>query len=267
MLPQAAKKAGRAALQGLVGVAVAEGGATAALVEVNSETDFVARNETFQRLVGAAAAAALRGAESLPTTADEANDSAALDIDALLAASAGVGAAGGTLGEYVAEVAATTGENVRLRRAALVSAPEGGTVEVYAHNCPSPEERSMGQMAAAVALRSGAALQKSAGGAAMHAVAARPAYLSREHVPAADLERERTVLTEQALASGKPEAVVAKMVTGRLNKFYAENCLVDQPYVVDDKTTVAKLVGGQEELVAFARFQVGEGLEAPVDES
>uniref|UniRef100_A0A7R9TXQ0 Elongation factor Ts, mitochondrial n=1 Tax=Prasinoderma coloniale TaxID=156133 RepID=A0A7R9TXQ0_9VIRI len=258
-LAKAAKKAGRTAMEGLVGVALSDDAGAAALVEINSETDFVARNERFQILVGRVAAAALAEgtAGDVPARRSAATGSMELDVEALLGRPDGTD---GDLKMTVTEVAAACGENVRVRRASLVLAPPGGHVAVYMHNSPAGAT-ALGQMGGAVAVAPGANADEAAR-IAMHAVAARPAYLNRASVPPEDLERERAVLSEQALASGKPANVVEKMVAGRLNKFYEEHALAEQKLVMDDKMSVKKALGADDALCSFARLQVGEGMSA-----
>ena len=258
-LAKAAKKAGRTAMEGLVGVALSDDAGAAALVEINSETDFVARNERFQILVGRVAAAALAEgtAGDVPARRSAATGSMELDVEALLGRPDGTD---GDLKMTVTEVAAACGENVRVRRASLVLAPPGGHVAVYMHNSPAGAT-ALGQMGGAVAVAPGANADEAAR-IAMHAVAARPAYLNRASVPPEDLERERAVLSEQALASGKPANVVEKMVAGRLNKFYEEHALAEQKLVMDDKI---RQEGARCRRCALQLCapQVGEGMSAP----
>lgn len=260
-LSRAAKKADREAAEGLVGLASSDCGTLAVLVEVNSETDFVARNAVFQSLVGTAAAAALEAA-----AADGgAEGAAAMDAAALLASPR---EQGGTLADAVAEVAGQVGENVVLRRAARVRAPPGGAVAAYLHSRPEGEgAQSMGRIASAVALApaggAGPVPSDAAAGVgqkvAMHVAAARPSHLSPDDVPPEALNAERALLTEQAAATGKPANIVAKMVEGRMGKFYEEHCLVRQKFVMDDSVTVEKAAEGAGcAVAAFARIEVGK---------
>lgn len=245
-LAAAAKKAGRVAAEGLVG-AVADG-KTGALVEVNSETDFVARNEQFQSLVSAAAKAALLHG----------------DVEALKAASH---PDGGTIAEKVTTLVATIGENMNVRRAVRLSVPNG-VVASYVHNAAAP---GMGKIGVLVALESTgdvAKLQALGKQIAMHVAAANPQSLSIDQVDPAMLERERSVLAEQARASGKAEEIIGKMVEGRLRKYYEDVVLLEQLYVIDGESRVkqvvekaAKEIGAPVKLTAFARMALGEGIE------
>jgi elongation factor Ts len=245
-LAAAAKKAGRVAAEGLVG-AVADG-KTGALVEVNSETDFVARNEQFQGLVSAAAKAALAHG----------------DVEALKASKH---PDGGTIAEKVTNLVATIGENMNVRRAVRLSVPNG-VVASYVHNAAAP---GMGKIGVLVALESTgdvAKLQALGKQIAMHVAAANPQSLSIDQVDPALLERERSVLAEQARASGKAEEIIGKMVEGRLRKYYEDIVLLEQLYVIDGESRVkqvvekaAKEIGAPVKLVAFARMALGEGIE------
>ena len=230
-LAKAAKKSGRTAAEGLVGVSV-EGGKGVA-VEVNSETDFVAKNGDFQNMVRDFAAAA-QGVS---------------DVEALKAAPM----AGKTVSEFLTDKIATIGENMNLRRMAVV---EGDTVVSYVHNAAAP---GMGKIGVLVAFSGGD--EAFARQVAMHIAAANPAALSEADLDPAFVERERNVLTEQARESGKPEAVIAKMIEGRMGKFMAENTLLGQAFVVNPDLTVgaaAKETGVT--ITKFARLEVGEGI-------
>ena len=230
-LAKAAKKSGRTAAEGLVGVSV-EGGKGVA-VEVNSETDFVAKNGDFQNMVRDFAAAA-QGVS---------------DVEALKAAPM----AGKTVSEFLTDKIATIGENMNLRRMAVV---EGDTVVSYVHNAAAP---GMGKIGVLVAFSGGD--EAFARQVAMHIAAANPAALSEADLDPAFVERERNVLTEQARESGKPEAVIAKMIEGRMGKFMAENTLLGQAFVVNPDLTVgaaAKEAGVT--ITKFARLEVGEGI-------
>jgi elongation factor Ts len=230
-LAKAAKKSGRTAAEGLVGVSV-EGGKGVA-VEVNSETDFVAKNGDFQNMVRDFAAAA-QGVS---------------DVEALKAAPM----AGKTVSEFLTDKIATIGENMNLRRMAVV---EGDAVVSYVHNAAAP---GMGKIGVLVAFSGGD--EAFARQVAMHIAAANPAALSEADLDPAFVERERNVLTEQARESGKPEAVIAKMIEGRMGKFMAENTLLGQAFVVNPDLTVgaaAKEAGVT--ITKFARLEVGEGI-------
>ncbi|MCH8167109.1 MAG: elongation factor Ts [Proteobacteria bacterium] len=243
-LAKADKKAGRTAAEGLVGVAV-EGGVGVA-VEVNSETDFVARNPVFQELVGAISRIAL-GVEG--------------GVEALKAAEMN----GKTVAESVTAQVATIGENLSLRRSARI---EAGVVASYVHNAAAP---GMGKIGVLVGLEStgdAAALEALGRQIAMHVAATGPAALSEADLDPALVERERQVLSEQARESGKPEHVIEKMIAGRMNKFFQEVCLLKQAFVINPDLTVAAAVKEAEEGVGapvtvsgFVRLAVGEGVE------
>ncbi len=246
-LAAAAKKAGRVAAEGLVG-AVADGTA-GALVEVNSETDFVARNEQFQGFVSAVTRLALANG----------------DVETLKSAKYPDG--GVTVTEKLTNLVATIGENVNLRRAVRLSVPNG-VVASYVHNAAAP---GMGKIGVLVALEStgdAAKLQALGKQIAMHVAAANPQSLSIDQVDPAMLERERSVLAEQARASGKAEEIIGKMVEGRLRKYYEDVVLLEQLYVIDGESRVkqvvekaAKEIGAPVKLAAFARMALGEGIE------
>ena len=246
-LAAAAKKAGRVAAEGLVG-AVADGTA-GALVEVNSETDFVARNEQFQGFVSAVTRLALANG----------------DVETLKSAKYPDG--GVTVTEKLTNLVATIGENMNLRRAVRLSVPNG-VVASYVHNAAAP---GMGKIGVLVALEStgdAAKLQALGKQIAMHVAAANPQSLSIDQVDPAMLERERSVLAEQARASGKAEEIIGKMVEGRLRKYYEDVVLLEQLYVIDGESRVkqvvekaAKEIGAPVKLAAFARMALGEGIE------
>lgn len=239
-LASAAKKAGRVAAEGLV--AVASNGKEGAVIELNSETDFVARNDQFQALVEETAKKALSGN----------GDFEALKNDTQPA---------------VTEAIATIGENMNLRRATKLSVNDG-VVASYVHTAVKP---GMGKIGVLVALESTgdkAALEALGKQIAMHVAAAKPEALTREEVSADTLEREKSVLIEQAIASGKPKEVAEKMVEGRIRKFYEEIVLLEQAFVMDGKTKISDVVKAAEKdagapisLKAFARFTLGEGIE------
>ncbi|MDL2340479.1 MAG: translation elongation factor Ts, partial [Pseudomonadota bacterium] len=246
-LSAAAKKAGRTAAEGLVGVAVS--GTKGALVEVNSETDFVGKNEQFQEFVREVSQIAL-------TTGD--------DIEALKAAAY---PSGGTVEEKLTDNIATIGENQSLRRAATLAVAEGAVVS-YVHNAAAP---NMGKIGVLVALEGSApadtlaALGKQI---AMHIAAANPLALDAEGLDPDLLARERSIATDKANESGKPAEIIAKMVEGTMAKFKKENALLSQLFVMDNKTPVADVVaeagkdsGSPITLKAFKRFQLGEGIE------
>jgi elongation factor Ts len=231
-LAKAAKKSGRTAAEGLVAVKV-EGNRGVA-VEVNAETDFVAKNAEFQGMVAQIAGAAISAA----------------DLDALNAADLG----GKTVAETITAKIATIGENMSLRRMAAV---EGDVVVSYVHNAAGD---GMGKIGVLVAMKGGdEAFGKQV---AMHIAAANPASLSEADLDPAVVEKERNVQIEIARESGKPEAVIEKMIVGRMQKFLAEVTLLGQNFVINPDLTVAaaaKEAGA--EILAFVRLEVGEGIE------
>jgi elongation factor Ts len=252
-LAAAAKKAGRLASEGLIGVTV--DGKTGAVVEVNAETDFVARNETFQ--------------EYVKTVAGIAAESGS-DLDALKAAA--YPDAGRTVEEQITHLIATIGENMNLRRAAVL-ATESGIVGSYVHNALAPGLGKIGVLVSLHCENDSADLDSLGRQLAMHIAAANPQAVSREGLSPAVLDREREIFKDQARASGKPENIVEKMVEGRMRKFYEEACLLDQVWVIDGETRVSKVLGDAEKEAGapvtvsdFARFALGEGIEKPQED-
>ncbi len=249
-LAAAAKKAGRVAAEGLVGVATR--GAAGAVVEVNSETDFVARNELFQAFVRTVSALAAGGAG---------------DAEALKEAP--YPATGRTVAGELTELVGRIGENLVLRRAQRLAVGRG-VVASYVHNSLAP---GLGKIGVLVALESDAGGDALAGlgrQLAMHVAAANPLYVDIASVPAAALERERAVLREQAQGSGKTEAIVERMVDGRLRKFYEEVVLLEQVFVIDGENRVGKVIesaartaGAAIRVAGMVRFALGEGIERP----
>ena len=247
-LAAAAKKAGRVAAEGLVGVAVK--GTRGALVEVNSETDFVAKNEQFQEFVANVTEVALEGALN--------------DVEAIKAAAY---PGGGTVEETLTHNIATIGENQSLRRAAIVDVKEGAVVS-YIHNAAAPNMGKIGVLVALESTASADALQALGKQLAMHVAAAYPLALNGEDLDADLIARERAIAEEKAAESGKPAEIVAKMVDGAMAKFRKENALLSQPFVMDGKTPVAEVVaaagrdaGAAITLKGFVRMQLGEGIE------
>jgi elongation factor Ts len=246
-LAKAAKKAGRVAAEGLIGIASA--GTKAVVVELNSETDFVARNDSFQALVRNVAGITLK---------------AGTDVEAIKAAGY---PGGGTAQEAIANLVATIGENMSLRRAAALSVP-AGVVSSYLHNSVGD---GLGKIGVIVALEStGNAEAVAALGrqVAMHVAAANPVALDSASVEPAVIARERNVLSEKAKATGKPDNVIEKIVESGLKTFFKEVCLVDQPFIHDPAKTVlqavneaAKAAGAPITLKGFVRFALGEGIE------
>jgi len=249
-ISKAAKKAGRVAAEGLIAIAVA--GHMGAVVEVNSETDFVARNEAFKSFAKEAASLALE-------TAD--------DIDRLLAAPM---ASGATVQDTLTELIARIGENMSVRRAAVLSVSPG-IVASYVHNAAAPE---LGKIGVLVALQSAGDVEKLAAlgkQIAMHVAAASPLALNVNQLSPDVVARERDVQRELARQSGKPENVIDKMIEGRMRKFYEESVLLSQIFVIDGESPVAKVVeraakeiGTPIEITGFVRFAVGEGVERPL---
>ncbi|MCU0911232.1 MAG: translation elongation factor Ts [Rhodobacteraceae bacterium] len=231
-LAKAAKKSGRTAAEGLVGVAVRGGVGVA--VEVNSETDFVAKNAEFQAMVASFTQAALD----------------VRDLDGLKAAKIG----GKTVEETLTDAIAKIGENMTLRRMARI---EGDTVVSYIHNAAG---EGMGKIGVLVALKGGeAGLGRQV---AMHVAAANPASLSEADLDPAVVEKERQIQIDIARESGKPEAVIEKMIEGRMKKFAAEVTLLGQAFVVNPDVTVAQAAkDAGAEITGFVRLAVGEGIE------
>jgi elongation factor Ts len=246
-LSAAAKKAGRTASEGLVGVVVE--GNRGAVVEVNSETDFVAKNEVFQDFVSNVAKLALEKGT---------------DVEALGAAQY---PGGGTVQEKLTDNIAKIGENQSLRRAAVLEVGEGAVVP-YVHNKVA---EGLGKIGVLVALESAApadTLTQLGKQIAMHVAAAHPLALTADDLDAGLIERERSIALEKAKESGKPQNIVEKMVEGGLAKFRKEHALTTQLFVMDGKTPVAEVVasaakdaGTGIELKGFIRFQLGEGIE------
>ncbi len=247
-LAVAAKKSGRVAAEGLVGAATR--GTRGALVEVNSETDFVAKNERFQDFVRAVTDVALSNGET--------------DAEALKAAAM---PSGETIGEALISNIATIGENQTLRRVAKVMVKQGAVI-AYVHNAAAP---GLGKIGVLVGLESSApedALMALGKQLAMHVAAANPLALTGDGLDAALVARERAIAEEKAAESGKPADIVTKMVDGSMAKFRKENALLSQPFVMDGKTPVAevvaaagKLAGATITIAAFVRMQLGEGIE------
>ncbi len=256
-LAKAAKKSGRTASEGLVALASqAEGaGAKAVLVEINSETDFVARNEVFQKMVAEIAEAA-----------------AATDGSLEAVRAAPYPGADKSVEDHIAEMVGQIGENMNLRRTAAITVDEG-VVASYVHG---PVTDNAGKIGVIVGLKSSGdkdklnALGKQI---AMHVAAARPLAATVADLDPAVVEREKQVLAEQARASGKPEEIIEKMVEGRLRKFYEESVLLEQIFVIDGENTISKVianaagdVGAPVEFAGFARLELGEGVEKKEDD-
>ena len=247
-LATAAKKAGRVASEGLVGIAI--DGTKGAVVEINAETDFVARNETFQDFVTTASNIAL-------TTGN--------DVDALKAAP--FPGEERNVQEQLTHMIATIGENMSIRRVQTLSVDKG-VVSSYIHTALAP---GIGKIGVLVALETEAdAAKADAFGKqlAMHVAAAKPQSISRDDIDQEVVDRERAIFAEQARESGKPAEIVEKMVEGRIRKFYEEACLVDQTFVIDGDSKVStaieaasKEAGGPITLKGFSLFVLGDGIE------
>ena len=245
-MSKAAKKAGRVAAEGLIGVAVTA--TKGIVVEVNSETDFVARNDLFQGLVKLIANVAL---------------DAGSDVGQILAAPAGSISVADSISDTIAKV----GENMTLRRAAELSVGKGA-VASYVHSSVTD---GLGRIGVIVALESpGNADELKAIGrmVAMHIASANPQAVDPSGLDAAAIEREKAVLADKAKAQGKPQNVVEKIVESGLKTFYKEVCLLDQPFIFDDKKSVAQALkeaegkaGGPIKVGGFVRFALGEGIE------
>ena len=247
-LAAAAKKAGRIAAEGLIGLAGT--GTRAALVEVNSETDFVARNEEFQALV-----------REIAALAPEAGG----DVERLRAMT--LPSAGQSVGEAINEAVGRIGENLNLRRTATV-AVDHGAVGSYVHSALAP---GLGKIGVLVGLQSPGdpdELQALGKQLAMHVAAARPIAVSADKVDPATVERERAIYADQARATGKPENILDKIVDGRVRKFFEEQVLLEQTFVVDPDLKVkdaidkvAERIGSSIMVTGFVRYALGEGLE------
>ena len=234
-IAKAAKKSGRVAAEGLVEGYISEDGKVGAVVEVNSETDFVAKNEEFRTFV---ANVAKQIVEKNPANVEE------------LLAQDSIEVPGKTVNEVLVEKIATIGENMNIRR--FQRFESDGLVEKYIHGD--------GKIAVLVNMKKGK--KEVAKDVCMQIAAARPEYLNEASVPAERLEKEKEILKAQTMNEGKPEAIAEKIVQGRIGKFYGEVCLVDQPFVKNPDIKVSQLLKESDsEVVEFARFEKGEGIE------
>jgi elongation factor Ts len=251
-LAKAAKKSGRAASQGLVAAAADKSGsgAKAVLVEVNSETDFVARNATFQKMVAdiAKTALATRG-----------------DVESIRAAA--YPGAGKTVEQQIQEMVGSIGENMSLRRSAALSVEEGA-IASYIHGAVTDGAGKIGVLVALKSKGDKSKLEALGKQIAMHVAAARPLAGKVSELDPALVKRERDILSDQARSSGKPVEIIEKMVDGRIRKFYEESVLLEQIFVIDGETKVAKVienaakdVGAPVEFAGFVRLELGEGVE------
>ena len=227
-LASAVKKAGRIAAEGIV--AAYKEGNVAVLLEVNCETDFVAKTEQFQALVKSVAEVIIKEAPA--------------DVEALMATAC----AEGTVEEMIKNAVATIGENIKVRRFARAEGYTdtyihlGGKIGVMVVTDVEPEADVIHDVA-------------------MQIAAAKPTYLAKEDVNADEIAHEKEILRAQALNEGKPEKIVDKMVEGRIQKYYKEVCLLEQPFVKDDSMSVSKMIGGRFQVQSFVRYEMGEGLE------
>jgi len=247
-LAAAAKKSGRVASEGLIGVNICDN--VGALVEVNSETDFVSRNGEFQEFVSNVSKVALNANGEIEQLKTVPYPSTKKQVS-----------------EQLTDMIAKIGENMNLRRTTLLKADKG-VVASYIHN---QVNSSLGKIGVLVALESEGEKEKLleiGKQVAMHVAAASPQYLEIKDVDASALEKERSILSEQARASGKPENIIDKMVEGRLRKYYEEVVLLEQPFVMDPDNKVGKAVekfasdiGKPIKIKAFARYALGEGIE------
>jgi elongation factor Ts len=243
-LSAAAKKSGRVAAEGLVGVASAPG--KAAMVEVNAETDFVARNDAFQAFVETVTGIALQVGE---------------DVEAIKAAP--YPGTGRSVADELTQLVATVGENMAIRRARVLSV-ELGVVATYMHNALRPGLGKIGVLVAVEGPGEIDALELLGRQVGMHVAATSPEALDIDSVDPAALEREKAVLSEQARASGKPKAIIEKMVEGRIRKYYEEVVLLEQVWVHDGESRVRAVVKkAGANLAGFARFKLGEGIDKP----
>ena len=251
-LAAAAKKAGRLASEGLVGVHIEA--TRGALVEINSETDFVARNDDFQKLVRA-----------VTELAPEANG----DADRLQAMT--IASTGRTVADEITQAVATIGENINFRRTGVIEVDEG-VIGSYIHTQLSP---GLGKIGVIVALKSAGdkgELEALGKQIAMHIAASKPEAVSIDRLDPESVSRERSIYADQARASGKPENIIEKMVDGRMRKFYEESVLLEQVFVVDTDLRVkeaveraAERIGSSIAVVDFQRFALGEGLETKTE--
>jgi elongation factor Ts len=250
-LSKAAKKAGRVAAEGLIGIAVTA--TKGVVVEVNSETDFVARNDLFQGLVKMIASVALN---------------AGSDVEKILAAKAG----SVTIAHAITETIAKVGENMTLRRAAELAVGKGA-VASYVHNAVSDGLGRIGVIVALESAGSGDELKAFGRMVAMHIASANPQAVDPSGLDPAAVEREKNVLADKFKAQGKPANVIEKIVESGLKTFYKEVCLLDQGFIFDDKKSVAQAakeaeakVGAPIKIAGFRRFALGEGIERPSDD-
>lgn len=251
-LAAAAKKAGRVASEGLVGTAIddAQQGRAGAVVEINAETDFVARNDTFQNLVRTTALIAAKADHTVDSLREAAFPGESP-----------------TVNEEVTRLIAVIGENMQVRRSQRLSVSEGH-VASYVHNAVAPGLGKIGVLVALESTGDKAKLADLGKRLAMHVAAANPQALTIQELTPESLERERAIVMEQARASGRPEEIIAKMVEGRLRKFYEEVVLMEQTFIIDGKTKIREMLENASKelntpvlLKAYVRYALGEGIE------
>ncbi len=236
-LAKAAKKSGRTAAEGLIGTQVSNG--VGVMVEVNSETDFVSKNSDFQQMVSSFTTAALE--------ASEVDGLVKLKVD------------GSVISEILTNKIATIGENMTIRRMARL---EGESVATYVHNAVSEGMGKIGVLVAMTGTDKGIGKQ-----IAMHIAAANPASLSVDDLDSSIIDREKQILSEQARESGKPEAVIEKMISGRMSKFFEEVTLLNQKFVINPDITVFQAAADAGvEVIGFSRLEVGEGIEKELED-
>ena len=236
-LAKAAKKSGRTAAEGLIGTQVSNG--VGVMVEVNSETDFVSKNSDFQQMVSSFTTAALE--------ASEVDGLVKLKVD------------GSVISEILTNKIATIGENMTIRRMARL---EGESVATYVHNAVSEGMGKIGVLVAMTGADKGIGKQ-----IAMHIAAANPASLSVDDLDSSIIDREKQILSEQARESGKPEAVIEKMISGRMSKFFEEVTLLNQKFVINPDITVSQAAADAGvEVIGFSRLEEGEGIEKELED-
>ena len=248
-LAAATKKAGRLASEGLIGIAIENG--VGALVEVNSETDFVARNEKFQEFVSRLAKLAISSDGDINKLKREQYSNDGSD----------------SVEQKITEMVATVGENIQLRRIAVIKSGTG-LLSSYIHNRQGDGLGKIGVLVSFQNEKNSPELEEFAKQIAMHIAATKPKSISRHDLDTAIIEREKNVLTQQAQETGKPDNIIDKMVEGRIRKFYEEICLLEQTFALDGETKIAdvisnksKSIGESLALAEFAFFVLGEGIE------
>ena len=247
-LAKAAKKSGRVASEGLIAVSSSDD--FSAIIEVNSETDFVARNDTFQNVASTISSLGLMSS-SIDELKEQNIDEKDINVES-----------------YITEMISSIGENINLRRMTRFDS-SNSNVSTYIHG---QVNEGLGKIGVMVNLKSDAekeALSELGKKIAMHIAATNPLSVSIEDIPSDVLERERNILIEEARESGKPEDIIEKMIDGRLKKFYQESVLLEQTYVIDGESKVSSVLqslGSPVEIIEFVRYELGEGIEKASDE-